>query len=40
MGDHSFGKQTTRLIHRNKVQAGKTTSTAYAKQNRKISFVL
>ena len=28
-----------RLIHRNKAQANKTTSTAYAKQNRKISFI-
>ena len=35
-----LGKESTRLIHRNKAQANKTTSTAYAKQNRKISFVL
>ena len=34
-----FGKRTTGLIHRNKVQTDKTTSTAYAKQDRKISFV-
>ena len=34
-----LGKGTTRLIHRNKVQADETTSTAYAKQNSKISLV-
>ena len=35
-----LGKRTVRLIYRNKAQISKTSSTAYAKQDCKISFIL
>ena len=35
-----WGKETTRFIYRNKVQISKTSSIAYAKQDRQISFIL
>ena len=36
----SLGKGTTRLLYGNKMQIDKTTSTAYAKQDRKVSPIL
>ena len=36
----SLGKRTTGFIYRNKAQISKASGTAYAKQDREISFVL